>query len=134
MKKLLIFAVMLFCVMAIAKDKAPRNWQTGTLLDMSSEKGTRLSGNYNANNGVAHGSLHQRRDDSSYYYIDSGDMIYTVKRTLTSRRDKQLNLTINAPVKFAIENEDVYLMAEDGKEHKLTLESKRLKDKEPEKK
>lgn len=134
MKKLMLVAFSLLCLASFAKDKAPRNWQTGTLLDMSSEKGTRLSGNYNSNNGVAHGSLRQRRDDSSYYYIDSGDIIYTVKRTLTSRRDKQLNLTINAPVKFAIENEDVYLMAEDGKEHKLTLESKRLKDKEPGKK
>lgn len=131
MKKILLIVFALLCVASLAKDKAPRNWQTGTLLDMTSEKGRRLVGNYNASNGSAYGSLHERRDDASYYFIDSGDMIYTVKRTLTRRRDKQLNLTVNAPVKFSIEGEDVYLMAEDGKEHKLTLESKRLKEKEP---
>jgi hypothetical protein len=72
-----------------------------------------------------------RRDDASYYAIDSGDMIYTIKRTLTSRHDKQLKVTINAPVKFAIEKDDVYLLDEEGKEHKLPLESKRLKGKPP---
>lgn len=132
MKTTLLIAVMLFSVLAIAKDKAPRDWKTGTLFDMTSEKGTRLVGNYSSNHGTAYGSLHERRDDATYYAIESGDTVYVIKRTLTRRRDKQLNLTINGPVKFAVENEDVYLMAEDGKEHKLTLESKRLVEKEPE--
>jgi hypothetical protein len=98
---------------------------------MTSEKGSRLVGSYSANNGTAYGSLHERRNDATYYAIESGDLIYVIKRTLTRRSDKQLNLTINGPVKFAVEGEDVYLMAEDGKEHKLTLESKRLKEKPP---
>jgi hypothetical protein len=131
MKKILLITFALLCVASFAKDKAPRVWKTGTLFDTTSEKGSRLVGSYHASNGTAFGSLHQRRDDATYYAIESDDMVYIAKRTLTRRHDKQLNLTINAPVKFAIENEDVYLMAEDGKEHKLTLESKRLKDKEP---
>ena len=127
----LIVLVVFISVFALAKDKAPRDWKTGILFDMTSEKGSRLVGSYSANNGTAYGSLHERRNDATYYAIESGDLIYVIKRTLTRRGDKQLILTINGPVKFAVEGENVYLMAEDGKEHKLTLESKRLKEKPP---
>jgi hypothetical protein len=44
---------MLISVFSLAKDKAPRDWKTGTLFDMTSEKGSRLVGNYSANNGTA---------------------------------------------------------------------------------
>jgi hypothetical protein len=37
---------------------------------------------------------------------------------------------INAPVRFAVEKEDCYLLDEEGKEHKLVVEKKILKPKE----
>lgn len=123
MKGLKIFFLLAFTIasfLTFAKDK-PREWKTGTLFDTTSEKGKRLVG--------SGGSIHERRDDATYYAIESGDIIYTLKRTLTSRHDKQLRVTINGPVKFAIEKDDFYLLDEDGKEHKLSLESKRLKEK-----
>ena len=128
MKAAIVLALTLISFSAIAKD---HKWQTGTLFDMTSEKGKTLVGHYHAQNGYANGHLRERRDDATYYSIESGDMIYIVKRTLTSRGDKQLNLTINGPVKFCIEKEDVYLLDDDGKEHKLSLESKRIKEKNP---
>jgi hypothetical protein len=46
---------------------------------------------------------------------------------MIKKHDKPLNVTINAPVKFAIENEDCYLLDDQGTEHKLVVEKKTLK-------
>ena len=65
----------------------------------------------------------------TYYEIDAGEIVYLVKQSLTHRRDKQLKLTVNAPVKFAIVKNDFYLLDEDGKQQKLSIEKKTLKTK-----
>ncbi|HEY6250997.1 MAG TPA: hypothetical protein VI685_13635, partial [Candidatus Angelobacter sp.] len=70
-------------------------------------------------------------DDATYYTIETDDLIYIAKRTLTRRHDKQVKITVNAPVKFAISGDDFYLLDEDGKEHKLSIEEKRAKPKPP---
>jgi hypothetical protein len=98
-----------------AKSK-DRGWQDGTLLDSSTEKGTRLV-------GTAYG-VNTLRNDVTYYQIDSGKLTYVVARSLRSRRDKALDLTINGHVQFAIEGSTCYLRDEEGKEHKLTVEKK----------
>ena len=74
------------------------------------------------NNG--HGSLVQRRDDATFYQIETDDYSYIAMRTLTSRGDRQLQVTVNTAVKFAIDKDDFYLKDATGKEHKLTLEKK----------
>ena len=61
--------------------------------------------------------------------FDAGDLIYVAKRTLTSRRDKQVNVTINTQIKYAIVGSDFFLMDEDGKEHKMSIEEKIAKPK-----
>jgi hypothetical protein len=38
---------------------------------------------------------------------------------------------VNAPVKYAISGDDLYLLDEDGKEHKLSVEEKIAKKKTP---
>lgn len=68
------------------------------------------------------------RDDATYYEVDAGDVIYVAKRTLTRRGDKQLKLTVNTPVRFAVKKDDFYLLDEDGKQHKLSIEKKTLKN------
>jgi hypothetical protein len=64
------------------------------------------------------------RDDLTFYKIDAGSMIYVCARTLRNRRDKALDVTINRPVRFAIEGSTCYLQDDEGKEHKLSLEKK----------
>jgi len=103
--------------------KAEGEWQTGILADTTDEKGTRLIGSFHD----SHGWLIEKRDDATYYEIDSGSLRYIAKRTLTRRRDKQLRVTINAQVRFRVTGDSLYLLAEDGKEHKLSLEKKILK-------
>ncbi|MGB8129481.1 MAG: hypothetical protein WCG81_06790 [Candidatus Angelobacter sp.] len=97
-----------FCTLALAKD-SPREWKTGMLVDVTMEKNSKLAGAMNGANGNFSGVIAQRRDDSTYYHIDAGDLTYIAKRTLTHRRDKQLKVTVNAPVKYAVSGNDLYL-------------------------
>lgn len=130
MRRALVLLSLCICTLALAKDK-PREWQTGLLLDVTMEKNSRLVGTMNGANGSFSGVIAHRRDDSTYYHIDSGDLIYIAKRTLTHHRDKQLKVSVNAPVKFSISGDDFYLLDEDGKEHKLLIEEKIAKKKAP---
>lgn len=97
------------------KDKS-RSWQDGILVDTSTERGTRLA-------PTNYGEI-SLRDDVTYYQIDAGNLVYVVARTLRSRRDKALDLTINTHVQFAIEGATCYLRDAEGKEHKLSIEKK----------
>jgi pyruvate dehydrogenase complex dehydrogenase (E1) component len=121
----------ILCVLLVGTLVAPclaekirdSDWQTGKLVDVRFEKDSRIVGVANQHSGV----ITQRRNDSTYYEIDAGEIVYVVKQSLTHRHDKQLKLTVNAPVKFAIVKDDFYLLDEDGKQQKLSIEKKTLK-------
>jgi hypothetical protein len=81
-------------------------WKTGKLIDVQ----TRSRG----------------RRMATYYAIDGGDLIYLAQRTVT-RRDKPLNVTVHGNVRFAVKGSDIYLLDDDGKPHRLTLEKKTAK-------
>jgi hypothetical protein len=101
--------------LVFSKDKH-RDWQDGILMDSSTEKGTRLLGDAN--------SLVTLRNDVIYYQIDTAKTAYFVARTLRSRKDKPLDVTVNGLVRFAIDGSTCYLRDEEGKEHKLSVETK----------
>ena len=130
MQRVIARFLLLLVAAAAAKDK-PRDWKSGVLLEVAREKGSRVVGHMSGSDGNVNGHLVQKRDDATYYTIETGDLIYVAKRTLTSRGDKQLKLTVNAPIKFAISGDDFFVLDEDGKEHKLTLEEKRAKQPPP---
>lgn len=99
------------------KDKKAFDWHTGTLVDSSTVRGTRY----------ADGT--ELRNDQSYYQIDDGvKYVYVVSRSMTMRRDKPLLLTVNAQVKFALDGDDMVIMDENGKEHRLSIEKRILKN------
>lgn len=106
---------------AHAKDKKPIEWHTGTLLDSTTERGTRLIANKDR--------AYEVRRDNSFYEIDDGEKyIYVVRRSMTSRRDKPIRLTVNGPVRFALAGDDILLLDENGKQHRLAIEKKILKN------
>ncbi len=110
---------------AIAKDKKPIEWKTGTLLDARTERGRRTV--------PINGQYQQLRDDQSYYVIDDGEKYtYLVRRSMTSRRDRPLEVTINGPIKFAVDDHDILLLDEKGKQHRLAIEQKALRQVDPE--
>jgi hypothetical protein len=131
MKRTLLL-ICLCAALGAAKEK-PREWKSGKLIEVAMEKGTRpvgvINGSANGSTGSLNGIYTHRRDDATYYRIDTDEMTFVVKRTLTHRRDKQLNVTVNRPVKYATDGEDFYLLDDNGKEHKLSIEEKIAKPK-----
>lgn len=100
---------------ARAKDKE-RAWQDGILLDSTTQTGSRVVG--------SGGNVSTLRNDLTYYQIDTPSMTYIVARSLRSKHDKALDITINSHIQFAIEGQTCYLRDEEGKEHTLSVEKK----------
>jgi hypothetical protein len=124
MRRLLYIALVfvLFSAVFVAKDRA---WRTGTLVDSQTQSGTRTVGI--PPTIITGPKIKTLRNDVTFYTIDDGKYVWVVSRHMTKAEDKPLNVTINAPVKFAIEKKDCYLLDDQGEEHKLALERKILK-------
>jgi len=106
----------------LAKDRA---WTTGTLVNAETE---RDSSDVGVPPTIITGpKIVTLRNDVTYYTIDDGKYRWVVSRRMTKRDDQPLKVTINTQVKFAIEKKTCYLLDEQGEEHKLMVERKRLK-------
>jgi len=121
-----LLSVMLILVVCsspfLAKERA---WISGTLVNADTERDSTAVGV--PPTIVTGPKILTLRNDVTYYTIDDGKYLWVVSRRMTKKDDKPLNLTINAPVKFAIEKKTCYLLDEQGEEHKLAVERKRLK-------
>jgi hypothetical protein len=112
----------IFSAVSAAKDRA---WTTGILVNSETQRGTRTVGIPSAiGSGPMIATL---RNDVKLYTIDDGRYVWVVSRRMLKKHDKPINVTINAPVKFAVEDQDCYLLDDQGKEHKLVVEKKTLK-------
>ena len=98
---------------------------TGTLVNADTERDTRTVGI--PPTPITGPKVATLRNDVTFYTIDDGRYLWIVSRRMTKKDDKPLNVTIDAPVKFAIEKKACYLLDEQGEEHKLTVERKRPK-------
>ena len=103
-----------------AVDLKESDWKTGTLMEVWSEQGSRVIGTANRGDAV----LVDRGETTTYYKIDAGEVLYVAKHTYARKDEAPLNLAVNAPVKFAVQGHDLYLMDENGKPHKLRIEKK----------
>jgi hypothetical protein len=119
-------ALLLLLLASTCFAKKPENleWKTGTLLDQSSERQCRTSGTVYQGNG----SVDEICRTQTLFTVESGDMVYTLQRT-TRRRDKPLNVTVNAQVKYALVGDKAYLQDESGESHEVTMVKKELKKK-----
>ena len=118
----LLFFLSLCSAASLAKDRA---WITGTLVDSQTERGTRTIG---IPSTIGSGPMIATLpNDVTLYTIDDGKYLWVVSRRITKKHEKPLDLTVNAPVRFAIEKSDCYLLDDEGKEHKLVVEKKTLK-------
>ena len=114
--KRLVILILTLAVACAAKEKKPIEWVSGTLLDVGSERGTRIL------DGKSF------RDDVTYYQIDDGQKyIYVLKRTLKHRGDKELHVTVGAPIKFAIMGDIFLVLDDEGKQHSLSLQKRSLR-------
>ncbi len=112
----------IFSAVSAANDRA---WPTGILVNSETQRGTRTVGIPSTiGSGPMIATL---RNDVTLYTIDDGRYVWVVSRRMLKKHDKPIDVTINAPVKFAVDNQDCYLLDDQGKEHKLVVEKKTLK-------
>lgn len=131
-----------FCVLALPclAAKHERNWQSGTLLDaqrsrlfLGTSGSTYNSGSvntyrYSPTYSDSSNTIHRARYGlDEVEVIDGGDKIYVVERILKRQWTREANLTVNAPIKFAIEGRIMYLVDDDGREYKTKIIKKTLK-------
>jgi hypothetical protein len=114
MKSLLF--VFLICSSLFAKDKSANlPWKTGTLLDQGGHRSCRIVDGDSVCSNI------------TTFAIDTGYMIYTVSRDRRFRWDKEVGVTVNAPIKYAIVGHKFCLQDEGGKAHEVHVVRKALK-------
>lgn len=125
--RLLILASLLLLIVmapapAPAADKIPDSaWQTGTLRNVTNDTRSRVLGVMNNGQGMVGTQIRI----VWHYTLEGGEYVYEADMT-TNRHGRPLNVTINAPVKFAVVGMDLYLQDEAGKVHRLAIATKTL--------
>jgi hypothetical protein len=103
-----------------------RAWQSGALLDVTTEAYA-LPPSQPTTGKIDTGdvSLSQKhfamRLNASSYSLDSGDFIWVATRP---GRYSDFKIAFRQPIKFAVENSNLYLIDDEGKERKLKLQAK----------
>jgi hypothetical protein len=129
----------LFVVVAVAAitfaDHKDREWKTGKVLDTESSSfrtysGSTTQGQVNDDGTFRASTQQDSWNHKKYVFAIQGDgMIYVVSHVLSFRWSKTVQLTINGPVKYAVEKNKFYLIDENDREFKMKIEKKILVEK-----
>src|SRR5258708_91997 len=131
---LLILTWLLASNVAIAEKR--RDWQMGKVLDSQRSRyfaGT--VGNADTTGTTQANGTFQGHTDSSQtaiyrvyetFLIEGKTHAYLARERIRWRWSKPANLTVNGPVKFAIEKRQLFVIDEDGKEHEMQILKKLL--------
>jgi hypothetical protein len=113
---------------AVVFTQTQRQWQDGTWRDterLSTIAGVVGSGQVSGHNYTGAASVVRKR--YQLFVIEGSLHIYVGEERLRWRWSKPIPMTVNAPVRFAVSNDKVWVVGEDGKEHGLSLVKKILK-------
>jgi hypothetical protein len=124
----------------LAAVAADRNWQIGTVTAMERQRireGSTITSNSDGSSkdrgnrtDYSQNSTTTKTDNYENYQvytIQSGDTVYSASEHLLFPWSKPANVTLGKPMKFAIEKGSMYLLDEDGKQHKASIVSTALK-------
>ena len=135
--RLFLAAMLIFVAVAAEKE---RDWQTGKVLDAQRSRyfaGT--VGNANTtgtvqtdgNNGTYQGNTASSQVAVYRVYetflIEGETHAYLAQERIRWRWSKAANLTVNGPVKFAVEKRKLFVIDDDGKEHEMEIVKKVLR-------
>lgn len=130
MKKIIVM-IFLLSVTAFAKDHA---WREGKLLDTTREHYTTYGSSRVTGEVNRYGEFEGRSTQSSWghdrytFAVEDERYVYVLSTVLSWRWSKEAKVTVNAPIKFALEGDKAYILDDAGREHKLRMEKKILKD------
>ena len=131
-------AVLLCLTFGLVAAERQRDWQTGKLLDTNRQRyfaGT--VGNSNTNGTVdSSGNYHGNSSGGGTavyrvfetFVIEGDQYVYLAQERLRWRWSKAANVTVNGPVKYAVEKRKLFVMDEVGKEHEMEIIKKTLRD------
>jgi hypothetical protein len=136
-RRLILVALLASPAFGAAKQ---RDWQTGKVLDTqrqryfagtvanSNSSGTvDVDGNSGTYRGQSNGSSTAVYRVFETFVIEGDQYVYLAQERLRWRWSKAANVTVNGPVKYAVEKRKLYVMDEDGKEHEMEVVKKTLR-------
>ena len=136
----LTVALGLFLVHEAAGAEKVRDWQTGKVLDSERSRyfagtvgsanttGTaQANGNYGTYQGNTNSSQTAVYRVFETFLIEGDTYAYLAQERLRWRWSKAANLTVNGPVKYAVEKRKLFVIDEDGKEHEMEIVKKILR-------
>jgi hypothetical protein len=137
--RILALAVCLLTLVTMAAADE-HSWQTGTLTATERQKvqeGSTIMSNTDGSakdRGNATGysqntttSKTDNYDNYQVYTIESGNTIYVASEHLMFPWSKPASIILGKPVKFAVENNNIFILDDDDKQHKATLIKTALK-------
>jgi hypothetical protein len=117
-----------------------RDWQTGKVLDSERSRyfagtvgnanttGTaQTNGNYGTYQGNTNSSQTAIYRVFETFLIEGEKYAYLGQERLRWRWSKPANLTVNGPVKYAVEKRKLFVIDDDGKEHEMEIIKRVLK-------
>ena len=123
----ILFTLLAIPVLTFAAKIPTDAWQSGILKDSSETWHTRGGGAITGNQYGLHGGMGSHEYPIVQYTIETAAYVYEVNLVLVNDRAKRPSLTVNSPIKFAIEKSNFYIKDEQGKQYKLVLDKKTLK-------
>jgi hypothetical protein len=134
----------LFALLALPAFAATaRDWQSGTLLEVEQEKvpsGTvshsnakvtaKDKGDKTQYSGNKTTTTTQDYDTFEIYTVEGGGKVYTAKEQLLFPWSKPANITVGEKMKYVIDKHRMYLLDDDGKEHKAKITKVKMKSAE----
>src|SRR5215469_15443026 len=115
MKPIFVASLALALVSISAEAKIPSSaWKSGVLRRTTKDHLVKESGQL-GKKPPKHGIY------ISYYYIEAENSLYEGDDVALKNNEKGFPITVDAPVKFFVDGNDLYLRDDKGKEHKLRL-------------
>jgi hypothetical protein len=131
----LLALLLLVCLGSAYADKKDRDWKIGKLLDTDSARfttsgGSNTQGRINSDGTYSSSTSNATWNHKKFVFVIQGDeYTYVVSHVLSFRWSKEVHLTVNGPVKYAVEKDNFYLMDEKDREFKMKIEKKILREK-----
>lgn len=115
MKPLFVASLILVLASISAQAKIPSSaWKTGVLKRTTRDHLVKESGQL-GKKPPKHGIY------ISYYYIEAENSLYEGDDVTLKNNEKGFPVSVDAPVKFFVNGNDMYIRDDKGKEHKLRL-------------
>jgi hypothetical protein len=134
LRPILVLVIACASVVSVPAAEKLRNWQTGKVLDSQRSRyfaGTvgnanttgraQANGNYGTYQGNTSSTQTAVYRVFETFLIEGETHAFLARERLKWRWSKPANLTVNGPVKFAVEKRKLYVLDEDGKEHDMEV-------------